>query len=100
MFRFDFGVRQGSVLSACIFALYLDNLSGLCLSGCAIIFYADDIFFISPSICQLEKHLHIFVKKKQLHWLDTANFPGASKSWHRRSECRSNLALSLDVSCD
>jgi len=63
MFRFDFGVRQGSVLSACVFALYLYNLSGLCLSGCIIIPYADDIFFISPSICRLEKHLHIFVEK-------------------------------------
>ena len=51
------------------FALYLDDLSRLCLSGCTIILYADDVLFISPSICRLEKLLHC---KKELHWLDMA----------------------------
>ena len=30
MFRVDFGVRQGSVLSPYLFAIYMDNLAKLC----------------------------------------------------------------------
>jgi len=66
MFIVDFGVRQSSVLSPYLFALYLDDLSRLCLSGCTIILDADDILFILPSIW-LEKLLHIC--EKELHWL-------------------------------
>ena len=64
MFRFDFGVRQGSVLSHYLCPLYLDDLSGLCLNGCAI------MLLTSPSICWLEKLLHLC--EKELHLLDVA----------------------------
>ena len=70
MFRVDFGVRQGAVLSPYLFALYLDDLSGICLSGCVIILYADDILLISPSICRLKQLLHIC--EQELYWLDMA----------------------------
>ena len=55
-----FGVRQGSVLSPFLFALYIDDLGKLCNSqtGCFIILYADDILLISPSVVYLEQLLH------------------------------------------
>jgi len=89
MFRVDFGVRHGSVLSRYLFALYLDDLSGLCLSGCTIILYADDIMLISPSICRLEKLLHIC--KKEPHWLEVAiNF---------KKSCRLRIGSRYDTHC-
>jgi len=55
-----------------LLALYLKDLSGLCLhnSGCCKILYADNILFNSPSIRQLEKLLHAC--KEELYWLDVA----------------------------
>ena len=72
MFRVGFGVRQGSVLSPFLFALYLDDLGGVCLQkrGCFIILYADDILLIAPSVTQLEKLLHVC--EEELYWLDMA----------------------------
>ena len=65
-----FGVRQGSVLSPFLFAVYLDDLSKLCspFDACYIILYADDILLISPSITNLERLLHRC--EHELFWLD------------------------------
>jgi len=52
----SYGVRQGSVLSTYLFALYLDDLTTSCSStrGFSIVLYADDILLIAPSLCGLE----------------------------------------------
>jgi len=71
-FDINFGVRQGSVLSPFLFALYLDDLSklGSLFKGCCIILYADDILILSPSVSQLEHLLHAC--ESELAWLDMA----------------------------
>ena len=55
VFKIDFGVRQGSVLSQLMFALYVDDLGKLCelCRGCCIILYADDILLIAPTVTYL-----------------------------------------------
>ena len=72
VFEINFGVRQGSVLSPFLFALYLDDLSrlGSSFKGCFVILYADDILLLSPSVSQLEKLLRVC--ERELTWLDMA----------------------------
>ena len=60
-FGIEFGVRQGSVLSPILFAVYIDDICD-CISlarGCSIVLYADDVLLISPSVVDLERLLHI-----------------------------------------
>ena len=60
-FHFGFGIRQGSVLSPCLFVVYLDDLTSSCssLRGLYIVLYADDILLIAPSTCGLQNLLRI-----------------------------------------
>jgi len=60
-FMIEFGVRQGSVLSPILFALYIDDISNSCMlaQGCFIIAYADDILLVSTSISELQHFLRI-----------------------------------------
>jgi len=64
------GVRQGSVLSPFLFAVYLDDLSKTCslASDCSILLYADDILLLSLSVTRLEQLLHAC--ECELAWLD------------------------------
>ena len=70
MFRVSFGVRQGSVLSPFLFAIYLDDLAVNCQlnNGTFILLYADDILLLAPSVTTLEKLLHAC--ENELCWLD------------------------------
>ena len=70
MFSLTFGVRQGSVLSPFLFAVYLDDLykSYKDNRGLYVFLYADDILCISPSISALETLLRAC--ERELIWLD------------------------------
>ena len=63
-------VRQGSVLSPVLFAVYLDDLGKLCspMNSCYIILYADDILLISSSVTYTERLLDRC--EQELSWLD------------------------------
>ena len=81
MFRADFGVRQGSVLSPFLFAVYLDDLAKSCNRkvNVFIILYADDILLLAPSVCELDNLFKIC--ERELTLLDMAiNF--------KKSSCR------------
>ena len=69
-FQIKIGVRQGSVLSPYLIAVYLDDLVHHYSPGYGIriILYADDILIIAPSVCELQRLLSIC--EKELEWLD------------------------------
>jgi len=59
MFSVTFGVRQGSVLSPYLFAIYMDDLAKLCQYKCGmyIVLYADDILLLAPCVSKLQQLL-------------------------------------------
>ena len=69
-FKICLGVRQGSVLSPNLFAVYLDDLADRKSNGrfSYIILYADDILLLSSSLCELQNLLHAC--ECELKWLD------------------------------
>ena len=79
MFRISFGVRQGSVLTLFLFAVFVDDLAESCSTTRTtfIILYADDILLISPSVCGLKNLLKIC--ERELDFLDMSiNFKKCS----------------------
>ena len=69
-FKISYGVRQGSVLSPILFAIYLDDLVDKRTNGryWFIILYADDILILASSIGILQTLLHAI--ERELIWLD------------------------------
>ena len=68
--KIEFGVRQGSVLSPSLFAVYLDDIvSRLPLSQrYSLILYADDILIIAPSVTALQSI--VYMCERELNRLD------------------------------
>ena len=69
-FRIDSGVRQGSVLSPFMFALYINDVVKKLHfhQRFFIVLYADDILILAPTVSELQRLLHEC--EQELAWLD------------------------------
>ena len=59
IFSVHSGVRQGSVLSPLLFAIYVDDIGKLSdgKAGIYVVLYAYDILLLSPSVSKVQKLL-------------------------------------------
>jgi len=97
VFKLDFGVRQGFVLSPFLFAIYLDDLVDYRRSYYnLVILYADDIMLLARSVCELQRMLTAC--ERELSWLDMSI--NSKKSCCIRIGPRCNIKCSnLTTSC-
>jgi len=68
--KIEFGVRQGSVLSPSLLAIYLNDIISLLplTQRYCIILYADDTLIIAPSVSELQNIVNIC--ERELNRLD------------------------------
>jgi len=90
-FQIKLGVRQGSVLSPFLFAVYVNEIIGRYRigQGTFIVLYADDILLISVSICELQNLL--FRCEQELQWLNM--------SINVKKSCCMRIGINCDVKC-
>jgi len=69
-FNIDFGVRQGSILSPHLFAIYINDIANRfgINRRAFIVLYAADIFLVAPSLTELQSLFKI--SGIELAWLD------------------------------
>ena len=94
------GIRQGGVLSPCLFATYVDDLVNqvkLCGFGCyirctciSILLYANNIVLLVPSISALQS-----LCEKELEWLDMSINVKKSTCLHIGARCNVNVSVLL-----
>ena len=91
-------MRQGSVLSPFLFAVYLDDIwvNRQIIPSYYIIIYADDILLISSSICELQRIFDIC--ESELMWLDMVI--SVKKSCCMRVGPRNDYTASNIATCD
>lgn len=98
IFKLNFGVRQGAVLSPFLFAIYLDDLIDFRRSNYSsfVILYADDIMLLARSIRELQCML--IDCERELLWLDMTINSKKSSCMRIGPRCGVNCC-NLTISC-
>ena len=104
LFSISNGVKQGAVLSAILFCVYIDNLftelrrkrSGCWIDGhfCGMLGYADDIMLISPTVDGLQEMIDTSSNFMKSHNLSFSTNPDPRKC---KTKCMAFLKKDRDI---